>query len=75
MRIEVDDSDNTMGAKIRNHQLQKVPYMLIVGDDEAENGTVSVRPRSGKEQRDVPVSRFAEKVAGEVAERSVKASF
>ena len=36
VRVEVDDSDNTMGAKIRHQQLHKVPYMLVVGDNEAE---------------------------------------
>ena len=72
-RAEVDDSDNTMGAKIRNHQMQKVPYMLVVGDDEAENGTVSVRRRSGDESRGVPVDGFAEQLATEIAERTVEA--
>jgi threonyl-tRNA synthetase len=75
MRVEVDGSDNTMGAKIRNHQLQKVPYMLIVGDDEADKGTVSVRPRSGDEKRGVPVGEFAEAVAAEIAGRSLELSY
>jgi threonyl-tRNA synthetase len=75
VRVEIDDSDNTMGAKIRNHQLQKVPYMLIVGDNESDNGTVSVRPRTGDEIRDVAVSEFVEKVAGEIAGRSVDLSY
>ena len=71
VRVDVDNSDNTMGAKIRNHQMQKVPYMLIVGDDEAEKQTVSVRRRSGDESRGVPVESFAEELAAEIAERRV----
>jgi threonyl-tRNA synthetase len=71
LRVEVDDSDNTMGAKIRHQQMQKVPYMLVVGDDESSSDTVSVRKRSGDEERGVPVARFIEEIAAEVAERRI----
>ncbi|HEU4480878.1 MAG TPA: threonine--tRNA ligase [Actinomycetota bacterium] len=74
-RVEVDDSDNTMGAKIRHHQMQKVPYMLITGDDEAGSNTVSVRPRTGNEQRGVDVGDFITRVSAEVAERAVDLSY
>lgn len=47
MRVEVDDSSNRMQAKIRSAQMQKVPYMLVVGKREAEAGTVAVRLRTG----------------------------
>jgi threonyl-tRNA synthetase len=46
LRVGVDDSDDRMGAKIRNAQLQKIPYMLVVGDREEREGTVSVRLRT-----------------------------
>jgi threonyl-tRNA synthetase len=46
VRVEVDAKRDTIGAKIRNAQMQKVPYMLVVGDKEAEAGTVSVRQRN-----------------------------
>ena len=75
MRVDVDDSDNTMGAKIRNQQLHKVPYMLIVGDNEADSGTVSVRPRSGDERRDVDVDEFVATVSDEIARHSVELSY
>jgi threonyl-tRNA synthetase len=68
-RVEVDDSDNTMGAKIRNHQMQKVPYMLVVGDDEAASGAVSVRRRSGEESRGVAADDFVARIAAEIDER------
>ena len=69
VRCEVDESDNTMGAKIRNQQLQKVPYMLVVGDKEIETGAVSVRRRTGEESRGVPVGDFIEKLSVEIDEK------
>ncbi|MGV3617550.1 MAG: threonine--tRNA ligase [Fimbriimonas sp.] len=47
LRVEVDDRRETLGKKIRENQLQKVPYMLILGDKDLENGTVGVRGREG----------------------------
>ena len=73
-RAEVDDSTDTMGAKIRRQQMQKVPYMLVVGDDEADGDTVSVRRRSGEETRGVAVEQFARDLAAEIAERRVEPS-
>jgi threonyl-tRNA synthetase len=74
LRAEVDDSDDTLGAKIRRNQMQKVPYMLIVGDAEAEAETVSVRPRSGKERRDVALEDFIDAVSTEIADRRLELS-
>jgi threonyl-tRNA synthetase len=73
LRVEVDDSDDTMGAKIRKHQLLKAPYQLIVGDSEAEGRTVAVRPRQGDQRKDVPLEKFADELAGEVARRGASA--
>jgi len=67
----VDTSDNTMKAKIRNQQLHKVPYMLVVGDNEAESQTVSVRRRDGEETRGVNIDDFVESIVKEIAVRSV----
>ncbi|MDQ3645563.1 MAG: His/Gly/Thr/Pro-type tRNA ligase C-terminal domain-containing protein, partial [Actinomycetota bacterium] len=75
IRAEVDDSDNTMGAKIRNHQMQKVPYMLVVGDNESGSATVSVRTRAGEEHRDVKVTELVEALSAEIAERRLEPSF
>ncbi|QBI22127.1 threonine--tRNA ligase [Egibacter rhizosphaerae] len=69
LRAEVDTTDDTMGAKIRKHQLAKVPYQLIVGDEELEAGTVSVRPRRGEQRKGVEVEAFAEELAREVGDR------
>ncbi|MDQ3940373.1 MAG: threonine--tRNA ligase [Actinomycetota bacterium] len=71
VRVEVDDSDNTMGAKIRHHQLQKVPYMLVVGDNEADSQTLSVRTRAGDETRDVPIDNFVNELRTEIADRKL----
>jgi threonyl-tRNA synthetase len=74
LRVEVDDSDNTLGAKIRNQQLHKVPYMLIVGDDEVASKTVSVRRRSGEETHGTPIDDFVEGLAEEACERRLELS-
>ena len=74
VRVEVDDSDDTMGARIRRRQLLKVPYMLVVGDREIESGSVSVRRRTGEETPGVPVDDFVERISSEIAERRVELS-
>ncbi|MDQ3916659.1 MAG: threonine--tRNA ligase [Actinomycetota bacterium] len=74
VRAEVDDSTDTMGAKIRRQQLQKVPYMLVVGDAESDSETVSLRRRSGKETRGVAVAQLVDDIADEIRERRVEPS-
>ena len=66
LRAELDDSSNTIGYKIRNTQLQKVPYMLIIGAKEVEERTVSVRNRAG-ETVSKPVDAFLAEALVEVA--------
>ncbi|MGH3089778.1 MAG: threonine--tRNA ligase [Rubrobacteraceae bacterium] len=67
LRVEVDDSVNTMQKKIRENARQKIPYLLIVGDREAEEGSVNVRKRGeGKKQEAMKVEDFAARVADEV---------
>jgi threonyl-tRNA synthetase len=60
IRAEADVSDGRMQGKIRDAQVQKVPYMLVVGDREAEAGAVSVRLRSGEDLKSMPLARFTE---------------
>jgi threonyl-tRNA synthetase len=69
LRAELDDGDDTMGAKIRRHQVAKVPYQLVVGDSEVDARTVAVRPYRGDQRKDVPLDDFAEELAREVRER------
>jgi threonyl-tRNA synthetase len=73
LRAELDDSADTMGAKIRRHQVAKIPYQLIVGDAEAGARTVAVRPRVREQRKGVPLDAFASELAGEVADRRASA--
>jgi len=68
VRIEKDLRNEKLNYKIREAQLAKIPYMLIVGDKEKEDGTVTVRLRDGKNLPAMPIAEFAQKVAEEVAE-------
>jgi threonyl-tRNA synthetase len=69
IRVEVDESDDRMQKKIRNAQLQKVPFMLIAGDRDLEEGAVSFRYRSGEQDNAVPVDEAIERVADAVRRR------
>ena len=69
LRVEVDDSQNSMQKKIRDNSRQKIPYLLIVGDREAEQGSVNVRKRGEKQQEEMALDGFAEAVLGEVRSR------
>jgi threonyl-tRNA synthetase len=62
LRVEVDARGERMNPKIRDAQLQKIPYMLVVGDKEAEASTVSVRERSGENRGALPVEEFLAEV-------------
>jgi threonyl-tRNA synthetase len=70
LRVEVDDSDDRMQKKIRNAQLQKVPFMVIAGDKDVEAGAVSFRYRDGHQDNGVPVDEAIARVAEAVAARS-----
>ncbi len=69
LRVEVDDARESMNKKIRNAQLQKIPYMLIVGDKEAEEGVVSVRLRNGTDLGSMPVAALIDRLKVEVQNR------
>jgi threonyl-tRNA synthetase len=70
LRVEVDDSDDRMQKKIRNAQLQKVPFMMIAGDDDVEAGAVSFRYRDGRQDNGVPVAEAIARVQEAVAART-----
>ena len=59
-------ADEPLGARIRRAKLEKLPYVLVVGDDDVEHGTVGVNPRGGDVERDVPVDDFVERLAADV---------
>jgi threonyl-tRNA synthetase len=70
LRVELDDSDDRMQKKIRNAQLQKVPFMVIAGDNDVEAGAVSFRYRDGRQDNGVPVEEAISRVAAAVAARA-----
>jgi threonyl-tRNA synthetase len=69
-RVEVDARNEKMNAKIREHALQKVPFMLVVGDKEAEAGTVNVRTRGKDRTEDMTADEFAEKLRNLITSRA-----
>lgn len=70
LRVEVDDSNARMNAKIRAAQLQKVPYMLVVGDKEMEQGAVAVRTRNNDNLGPMPLAQFKERAGQILAQRA-----
>ena len=70
IRTEVDDSSNRMNAKIRTAQKQKIPYMLVVGDQEAESGKVAPRLRSGEKLDAIFLADFIARAQCEIMEHS-----
>ena len=69
VRAHVDARGERMNAKIRDAQMQKTPYMLVVGDKEAEAGGAAVRLRSGEDLGIAPLAEIAARIAGEAARR------
>ncbi len=72
IRVQTDASSSRMNAKIREAQLMKVPYMLVVGDREAEQSAVSVRLRSGENLGAMPVADFIARAQAVIAERALE---
>ena len=71
LRVEVDDSGERMQAKIRNAQMLKIPYMLVIGDREMEAGQVNLRMRDGQVPGAMPVDEFIALVQEAVAQKSL----
>ena len=68
VRAQVDDRNEKLGRKIRDNELKRIPYMLIVGEKEAAEGFVSMRQQGGGEQATMTVAEFAKKINDAVAE-------
>ena len=66
-RVESDLRNEKIGFKIRQHTIQRVPYLLVVGDREAENNTVAVRTRNGEDLGSIALEAFAETLTTDVA--------
>ena len=70
VRVRVDDSDNTIGKKIRTHRKMRPAYMVILGDDEVKDRAVSIRSRSGNQRNGVPLEEFVADIFAEISNRS-----
>jgi threonyl-tRNA synthetase len=70
VRVHVDSRNEKMNAKIREHAMQKVPFLLVVGDKEAEAGKVNARTRGKEKTEDMPAAEFVEKIRKLIAEKS-----
>ena len=70
LRAEMVEADEPLGARIRKGKLEKLPYILVVGDADVENDTAGVNPRGGEVERDVPIGDFIHKIASEVTEKA-----
>jgi threonyl-tRNA synthetase len=74
LRVDLDERQEKIGYKIREAQMQKIPYMLVVGDREAAEGTVGVRHRAGGDQGAQRTAQFIEAALGEVRSRQLAPS-
>jgi threonyl-tRNA synthetase len=70
VRVDVDARNEKMNAKIREHAMQKVPFLLVVGDKEAEAGHVNVRTRGKEKTEDLPATAFVEKISRLIKDKS-----
>jgi threonyl-tRNA synthetase len=67
-RVDTSPADDGLGKRIRNAKLEKIPYVLVVGDDDVAAGTVGVNPRGGDVERGVPLGRFVDQFLQEIAD-------
>jgi threonyl-tRNA synthetase len=72
IRAELDDRNEKLGYRIRDAQVRKVPYMLVVGGREAEQGTVSLRPRTGEDRGAIPLDRLVADLTAEITARAAE---
>ena len=73
MRVEIGHADDGLGKRIRNAKMEKIPYVLVVGDDDVAARTVGVNPRGGEVVRGVPMTQFVADLRAEVADAELVA--
>ena len=69
VRALIDDRNEKIGRKIRDNELKRVPYMIVVGEKEAADGLVSMRKQGGGEQATMTIDEFAKRINDEVAQQ------
>ena len=72
MRVDLDERSERMNAKIRDAQKQKVPYMLVLGDNEMNNAQVSLRVRDGSQQNNIPLDEFVARAKDRIKRRAAE---
>ena len=72
MRVEVDDRSEKIGYKIRSAQMEKIPYMILVGDRDIENNCISVRHRKEGDLGAMSVEEFIDKAVEEINSKEIK---
>ncbi|NLF39755.1 threonine--tRNA ligase, partial [bacterium] len=75
LRVEVDETNRPMGAKVREAKLAKIPYTIVVGDKEVEANTVSLRLRDGRQAHAVPFDEFQARICRERDTRALSSAF
>jgi threonyl-tRNA synthetase len=71
IRVKLDDDNEKIGAKIRKAALDKIPYMIVLGDKEVESNTLSIRKRSGEEMKDVKLEDFITMVKAKIESKDL----
>jgi threonyl-tRNA synthetase len=69
VRVTVDDSDDRMQKKIRNHTKDRVPFMMIAGEEDRSNNAVSFRFRDGSQENGIPVEKAIERILAAIANK------
>jgi threonyl-tRNA synthetase len=69
IRVKTDLRNEKIGFKIRGHSMQRVPYLLILGDKELETETISVRTQRGKDLGSLSIEEFSDRLVGEISQR------
>ncbi|MEK9182110.1 MAG: His/Gly/Thr/Pro-type tRNA ligase C-terminal domain-containing protein, partial [Patescibacteria group bacterium] len=69
IRTEIDKTNETLGKKIRAGKTKKIPYLLVVGEKEEKENTISVNAMNNKEQEILALSQFTEKILKEIADK------
>lgn len=69
IRADLDDSDDRMQKKVRNAQMQKIPYMVIAGEEDMKAGAVSFRYRNGEQKNGIPVAQAIAEIKATIAAR------
>jgi threonyl-tRNA synthetase len=69
VRVKIDLRNEKIGFKIREHSMQRIPYLVIIGDKELEDQNITVRTQKGEDLGSLSISEFAERLKQEIADR------